>query len=340
MSGHGLAIIGDGALRLAAGADEPRLHAVAERLRRAVTVAVSGRGGVGVSTVAAVLSHSVLSHVVGPLGGAEAADVQVLVLAEVAKPEDVAVIVADECPRVVVVNKADLSGFTGGGPMATARRRCAELAAHTGAAVVPMAALLARAAAEPTRFADDMVDDLRILVDEPADLSSPDAFVTARHRLPRGRRQRLAETLDLFGIAHCVVALRDQPQCGAGQLRLLLRELSGVDAVCSRLGAAVAEVRYRRLTAAITELRAVAVTAEGVAEFLDSDEAVLARMAVAVDVVQTAGVAVDAGDDPAAHRRRASRWRHYGAGPVSALHRACAADITRGSLRLLAGGRA
>jgi hypothetical protein len=57
-------------------------------------------------------------------------------------------------------------------------------------------------------------------------------------------------------------------------------------------------------------------------------------------VVQTAGVAVDAGDDPAAHRRRASRWRHYGAGPVSALHRACAADITRGSLRLLAGGRA
>ncbi len=321
--------------RLAARVDEPRLHAVAERLGHPVTVSVSGRGGVGVSTVAAALSQ-----VVEPASGADGADVRVLVLAEVAKPEDIAAIVADECPRVVVFNKADLLGFTGGGPMATATRRCAELAARTGTDVVPMAALLARAAADPASFTDDMVDDLRILVDEPADLSSPDAFVTVRHRLPRDRRERLAEILDLFGIAHCVVALREQPQCGAGELRLLLRHLSGVDVVCARVDAAVSEVRYRRLAAAVAELHALAVTAEGVADFLDSDETVLARMAVAVDVMRTAGGAVDIGDDPAAHRGRAARWRHYRAGSVSALHRACGADIARGSLRLLVGDRA
>ncbi|TFV55703.1 hypothetical protein E4P42_21655 [Mycobacterium sp. PS03-16] len=60
-----------------------------------------------------------------------------------------------------------------------------------------------------------------------------------------------------------------------------------------------------------------------------------AAMSAAVDVVQAAGLTVDRGDDPAAHLRRAVRWRHYGRGPVNALHRACAADITRGSLRLL-----
>jgi hypothetical protein len=56
-----------------------------------------------------------------------------------------------------------------------------------------------------------------------------------------------------------------------------------------------------------------------------------------VGVVE-AGVAVDRGDDAAAHLRRAVRWRRYSRGPVDALHRSCGADIARGSLRLL--GRA
>ncbi len=341
MSGPGIEVFHDGVAQLGArasggGTCGSRLRALAERLGRPVTVAVRGRGGAGVSTVAAALSAAGIQ-----LGGPDAdADAEVLVLTEVAKPEDIAAIRDASRPGVVVVNKADLSGFGGGGPLATAAFRCAELAVRTGAIVEPMAALLAVAAMEPGKLADDMVDDLRILIAEPADLSSPDAFVVASHRLPRADRQRLVDRLDLFGIAHCVVALRDDRNLAAGGLRGVLRRLSRIDAVCARIDAAVAEVRYLRLTAAAVELRALAIGDDGVADFLESDQAVLARMAAAVEVVQTAGVGVDPGDEPIAHRRRAVRWRHYGAGPVTALHRACAADITRGSLRLLAGGRA
>jgi hypothetical protein len=72
---------------------------------------------------------------------------------------------------------------------------------------------------------------------------------------------------------------------------------------------------------------------------LNSEAAVLATMAAAVDVVEADGISVDRGDQPEAHRRRAVQWRRYGSGPVNALHRSCSADITRGSLRLLDGHR-
>ena len=54
-----------------------------------------------------------------------------------------------------------------------------------------------------------------------------------------------------------------------------------------------------------------------------------------VGVVEAEGMTVDRGDEPAAHARRALHWSRYARGPVNALHRCCAVDITRGSLRLL-----
>jgi hypothetical protein len=61
-------------------------------------------------------------------------------------------------------------------------------------------------------------------------------------------------------------------------------------------------------------------------------------MAAAVDVAEAAGLEVGPvfadRDDPAAHLPRAARWQRYSRGPVSDLHRACGADIARGSLRL------
>jgi hypothetical protein len=62
-------------------------------------------------------------------------------------------------------------------------------------------------------------------------------------------------------------------------------------------------------------------------------------MAAAVDVVQACGLTVDRGDDADAHVRRAVHWRHYAHGPVDVTHRCCAADISRGSLRLLGRAR-
>ena len=73
----------------------------------------------------------------------------------------------------------------------------------------------------------------------------------------------------------------------------------------------------------------------GCLQFLDADATALAVMTAAVDVVEAAGMHVDRGDDPDAHARRAVQWNRYARGPVNALHRACAADIVRGSLRLL-----
>ena len=62
--------------------------------------------------------------------------------------------------------------------------------------------------------------------------------------------------------------------------------------------AAGAPVRYRRVRSALTEMNSLAAQSgdERLAEFLSTDETVLAVMAAAVDVVEAAGAAVDRGD--------------------------------------------
>ncbi|WP_422743017.1 hypothetical protein ACN27E_16390 [Mycobacterium sp. WMMD1722] len=104
------------------------------------------------------------------------------------------------------------------------------------------------------------------------------------------------------------------------------------------LDALAAPARYRRVQDAVARLRAVAVHSdpgEAIAEFLAGDDAVLARMCAAVDVLQAAGLRVDPADSAAAHLRRAVHWRAYSRGPVTPLHRDCGLDVCRGSLRLL-----
>ena len=148
-------------------------------------------------------------------------------------------------------------------------------------------------------------------------------------------RRRLLDTLDRFGIAHAVKAIGEGADAAA--LPPLLRRLSLLDRVVAHLDAAGAPVRYRRVRAAIAELQALAAQSgdERLADFLSTDDTVMAVMAAAVEVVEAAGVLVDRGDDRTAHLRRAVHWQRYGRGPVDALHRSCAADICRGSLRLL-----
>jgi hypothetical protein len=85
---------------------------------------------------------------------------------------------------------------------------------------------------------------------------------------------------------------------------------------------------------AVAELETLAVSDRRIAEFLSCDDTVVARMAAAVDVVEAAGLNVDRCDSAAAYLRRAVGWQRYKHGPVAGLHRACGADIVRGSLRL------
>lgn len=314
--------------RYADEARDPRVARIVNRLTAPIRVVVRGRDGVGRRTVASALAGAGLSVT------AAGADVGVVVVAEALKPEDRALIDEAGPPTVVVLNKADLTGFVAGGPLALAHRRAADYRAVTGVPTVLMIALLADAALD-----DDLLAALGALVTAPADLTSTDAFATAPHALPAEVRARLLAALDRFGIAHAVLAL--DSGAGAHALGSQLRKLSQVDRVLEHVRAAAAPSRYRRLQSAIAELRALAAQSgdDRLTELLCTDDAVLAAMTAAVHVVEAAGVDVDRGDHPSAHLRRAVHWRRFARGPVDSLHRACAADITRGSLRLLGRAR-
>jgi hypothetical protein len=299
------------------------LTPIIRRIAAPLRVAVLGRDGVGRGTVTTALAAA--GVMVTP--DCAAADVHVVVIAETLKPEDRAMLRGDR-PTLTLLNKADLTGFGAGGPLALAHRRAAEYRALTGLPTVPMVALLATVDLDA-----ELISALHVLVRRPADLTSTDAFVRSEHPLSQEVRRRLLDTLDRFGIAHAVVAIGE----GAVALPTLLHRLSQIDRVVAHLEAVGAPVRYRRVRAAMTELQALAVQSgdDRLGEFLSTDETVLAVMSAAVDVVEAAGVAVDRGDDAASHQRRAVYWRRYSRGPVDALHRSCGADISRGSLRLL-----
>jgi hypothetical protein len=316
--------------RFAEQSRNPRLTPIIGRIAVPPRVAVLGRDGVGRDTVGAALSRAAVT--VTP--DATVADIHVLVIAEALKPEDRAQLAAAARPIVTVLNKADLTGLGDGGPLVRAHRRAADCRALSGVPTVPMVALLATAELD-----DELMSALRVLVTEPADLKSTDAFVRTGHSLRPELRRRLLAALDRFGIASAVLALGEGAD--AATVSAMLWRASQIDEVIERIEAAWTPVRYRRVRSALTELNSLAVQSgdERLAEFLSTDETVLAVMAAAVDVVEAAGAAVDRGDDAAAHLRRAVHWRRYSRGPVDALHRSCGADIARGSLRLLGRAR-
>ena len=288
-------------------------------------MAVSGRRGVGRSTVAHALARA------GDLRGTitltskpARADVDVYVVADVVKPEDRDAIAATARPVLAVLNKADLIATTEPGrhphgPTVAARNRCARLSARTGMPVEPLVGLLAVAAL------GDLVDDT---------MWAALQALAAQRSVPIQLRRRLLDTLDVFGVAQAVAAIRrgaSRAETGA-----LLRGLSCVDEVVDKIGVLGAQVHYQRVLDAAAELETLAVTDRRMAEFLSRDETVVARMLAAMDVVEAVGMNVDRCDTAASHLGRAVQWHRYRCGPVAGMHRACGADIVRGSLRLWA----
>ncbi len=286
---------------------------------------MSGRRGVGRSTVAHALARA------GDLRGTitltskpARADVDVYVVADVVKPEDRDAIAATARPVLAVLNKADLIATTEPGrhphgPTVAARNRCARLSARTGMPVEPLVGLLAVA------VLDNLVDDT---------MWAALQALAAQRSVPTQLRCGLVDTLDVFGVAQAVAAIRrgaSRAETGA-----LLRGLSCVDEVVDKIGVLGAQVHYQRVLDAAAELETLAVTDRRMAEFLSRDETVVARMLAAMDVVEAVGMNVDRCDTAAAHLRRAVQWHRYRCGPVAGMHRACGADIVRGSLRLWA----
>lgn len=315
-----------------------------------LSVAVCGRSGVGRRTVARALDgvarHGCVGISVTEL--TDFADVIVYVTAEVVKPEDRDAVAAARRPVLAVLNKADLAGLAGppelspDGPAPLARAQCESFSQFIGAPMEPMIGLLAVAACADSLAGPDgalwaAVRTLAGCPDVFLDVSV-DGFLAAAEPalvlVPHHVRRRLLDTLDLFGLALAVAAVRQGGS--AARVRALLRQVSGIDAVVAQVIAAGAQARYRRVRQVIAELETVAVTDGRVAELLCCDEVVLARMAAAEDLAAATGLDVAASRDPAEHLTRAIRWQRYSRGPVSALHRACGADIARGSLRLWA----
>jgi hypothetical protein len=354
MKGQGHQIFVDELARFAAEHADARVTAIAERAAAPLRVAVRGRRGVGRSTVARALDRAGSASEItvsspgcaGDRSPDSDVDVIVYVTAEVIKPEDADSIAAAGRPVLAVLNKADLagslSGRIGDGPVTAARTRCANLSALAGVPVEPMIGLLAVAAL------DDLDSTLWAALGELAAHpggavsldGSFDGFLAANNPVPADVRLHLLDTLDLFGTALGIAAIRQGRT--AAQVRALLRRMSRLDAVINKLSAVGAEVRYQRVLDAVVELEALAVGEAGIGErisgFLSRDDTVVARMAAAVDVAAAPGLEVGPvfadRDDPAAHLPRAARWQRYSRGPVSDLHRACGADIARGSLRL------
>lgn len=309
--------------RVAGG--DPAVRRIITGLRRPVRVAVVGRDGVGRGSVATALR---LHGIAG--AEREGSDVCALVIAETVKAEDLAIARSVGGPVLIVLTKADLAGAGADGPIAVSRGRAVAIARQTGVPAVPIVGLLAATG----ELEDDLVAALRHFVTDPPDLTSVDAFVDGPHAVDRDVRSRLLARLDRFGIAHAVLAIAGG--CDPEHLAAHLRRVGNVDEVASAIDGVTAPVRYRRMRAAIVELHAIAAQLDDVvlADLLASDVTAMAMMSAAVDVVTSVGLSVDRGDTATAHLARAVRWRSYGRGPVTALHRQCSADIVRGSLRL------
>ena len=321
-------------MRFAAESADQRVMAIAERACAPLRVAVHGRPGVGCRTAAGALSRAGLTVTTSP-----SADLDVCLLAEVVKPEDRDAISAARRPVLAVLNKADLGGWlSNGGP--AARARCAQFSELLGVPVEPMIALLAVAAFDDLDPA--LWSALRTLAAHPGGAGaldgSHDGFLAADLPVPAADRRRLLDTLDLFGTALGIAAI--QRRRTPAQVRALWRKVSRVDAVVDKLAGKVnpvaAEVRYRRVLDAVAELAALAVSAGDLGalinEFLSRDDTLVARMAAATDLTRALGL--EDAEDLGEFLPRAVRWQRYSRGPISDVHRACAADIARGSLRL------
>jgi hypothetical protein len=285
-------------MRFAETVQAPHMSQIITAVRRPVRVAVCGRSGVGRRTVERALRRRGVHVVAEP-----SAELRLLVIAEVLKGEDRAVLEASELPTVTLLTKADVGGSIG----------CD--------AVVPMSGLLATV----TALDGESEAALRRFAEEPPDLSSVDAFLDAAHPVDRAVRARLLERLDRFGIVTAVRAFAAGAE--PADVVELLQQLSNVDAVLARLRAVAAPVRYRRVQHALGELRTMAARTDDqrVWQFLAADATLAALTVTAVDVLESAGWVVGY-DDPVL-------WSRYAWGPLTALHRACAADVLRGALR-------
>ncbi|MBY6412931.1 hypothetical protein HQ346_21875 [Rhodococcus sp. BP-252] len=303
-----------------------------------IRVQVSGRVGVGKSTVRAVV-EAALSESVG-FGDAvditEAAavdvprspdpildgDVVVHVLAGGAQAADVEVL-SSVATAVAVLAKADT--------LDDASDTVARSAATVGVPVLPLMATVARSLSrgEPSSFADLRCTAASLPDDA---VLTPDRFALAAPDAETGRRRRvLVDQVEMAGVRLLVGILRNDPTVDDATLRLMLADASGVRPVLDAVGRCIDGIRTDRegrLLHRLTELCAEHPrVSEEIERYLATDEAVLAVMRSALRAV---GEARDLGQPLAA----AVEWHRRARSASNPDFCRAAVAISRGYLRV------
>lgn len=309
------------------------IDSAVERCFAGVRVQVSGRTGVGKSSVRTVLTaHHDLRFTDTEITEAPSIDVPrspdpvldgdvlVHVLASGAHQADIDV-VASATGAVAVLAKADavdnLDGVVDG------------LSVSVGATVYP---LMGTIAASTMHGRPPTFDPLRPAAEAiTADmLLTPERFLRARLPTPRQIRVDFVEQIEMFGIRTVVDALRTNPAIDDATLRLLLAEKSGMDAVARAVREAVDGVRVDRqgrLLHRLTELAAQYPDAEELETYLGSDEAVVA-------IMRSALRALGETEDPNPTLLLAQQWNERWRTTREPAHARAALAVARGYLRL------
>ncbi|WP_072804640.1 hypothetical protein [Rhodococcoides yunnanense] len=314
-------------------------HQVSTALDRCFTrirVQVTGRVGVGKSTVRAVLDHH--EELTGPdVETTESAavdvprspdpildgDVLIHVLAGGVQAADVDVIAAASCP-VVVLAKADTVDDV---PGAVER-----LTEAVGVPVLPLTGTIARTVlgGRPVTFAG--LRDGLVAIAESA-LLTPERFELADSSLSRQDRHDLVDAIEMLGVRTVVEALREDPARNDVFLRRRLAEVSGLAPMMDAVRSSIDGVRVDRAGRLAHRLTELAVqfpaVSERLEEYLASDEAVLVIMRSALrttNVAEPVGSPVDA----------ALEWHRRACSAVDPSHRRAFFAVSRGYLRMRA----
>ncbi|MCQ4121116.1 hypothetical protein [Rhodococcus tibetensis] len=302
---------------------------IAADLRAPIRVQITGRAGVGRTTVATVLKDGAIPGAVieepGPLDVPDApdpvldGDVVVCVLVESVRAAERAAVAGLE-RALFVLNKADALGESRepADVWNAALTRAAECSSDGGLPALPLIGSLATARAVSEA-------DLPVLRERPHDLGS---------------------VWDAHGVAAASAALAADPQLDAVALTAMLRVASGADAVVGAVAERVEYVRARRCESALRALRSLAAcTAEVrvvLEEYLGGDAAVALAAAAArihlTDWNAEAPAEPCTADDAV---RCAHWWRAQLVGRPTARQRRAIVDVRRHYLRtwLRMGGR-
>lgn len=309
-----------------------------------IRVQVSGRVGVGKSSVRAVLTSSTVPAFTDVEITETAAmdvpsapdpdldgDVVVYVLTSGAQKADVDAVTSASLV-VPVLAKADtvddLSGVLD------------RLTSAVGIEVLPLMGTIARTVSEGApksfemlrRAAPHLSSDMMLTRERflRADISPASV---SRDTPTAAERDELVEQIEILGVRTVVEALGSDPTMDDVRIRLLLLGVSGAARFTDTVRRSVARVRVERqarLLHRLTELAAEHPTsAEELETFLASDEAVLAIMRSALDAL---GETVEPGDEV----ESAALWLARAQSTEDPNHSRAARAISRGYLRMRA----